>query len=144
MFGYGKNRLFGAFARHDDQAVDSLVAGDGYQVFQFLRVFVRTAEQHCVLIFIGAVLDTACNVGEEFVGDVRYDHAYRVRLSVSQGSCGVVRLVIEPGGDIEDALRRLFVHTVGFLAVHLVIHHERYEGRGDSRFGGYILDCNSA
>ena len=118
------DNFIGTFAGDDDQPVDALVAENLDQVFEFLRIFVRTAEQYGILMFICAVFDAAGDVGEKLVGDVRYDYPDGVRLAAAKRTCGIVGLVVKLFGDLQNPLRRLFVDAVGLLAVGFVVHDE--------------------
>ena len=128
-----------AFARNDHQTVDTLVAEDLDQVLELLRILVRTAEQHGILIFIGVILDAPGDVGEKLVRDVRNDDADGVRFAAAQGACGVIGLIVKLLCDLQDTLGGFLVHAVGILAVGLVVHHERDQGDRNTRLGGYIF-----
>ena len=91
-------------------------------------------------MFIGPVFDTAGDVGEKLVRDVRNDHPDGVRLAAAEHPRRVVGLVVELVGYFQDALRGLSVDPVVLLPAVPVAHHERYQGDGYARFRSNVLD----
>jgi hypothetical protein len=103
-----------------------------------LRVLVGVAQEHVVASNVRCVLDSACDAGEEGVGNVGYDQTYVLGVPCRQAASNAVGAIPQSFGDVQDAFSGLGTDLA------FVIDRARHRLRRDTRFLSHVPDRNLA